>query len=253
MNNSLGRFSIIISVAFHLILAGLFLLLKYDLISPEFKPIRVMQFGYREVSNTAQLANGLKPSLPKTSEYKFGKKSSPAPRKVKLPTANIENSEQIFVPQSSKKILNKLDLNEEIGNSFDNSQTALSELHPTETKEISEETILPPMDDFLSSLQAKLAEDTASDSPFLLEGDIATRQVLQREIPSYPAGIQKSVRVRVRLKVKADGSVGEMIILQKAGSPFDENAMTALKNWKFNPIAGDLVQTGTITFIYELK
>ncbi|MFO7895448.1 MAG: TonB family protein [Candidatus Cloacimonadales bacterium] len=59
--------------------------------------------------------------------------------------------------------------------------------------------------------------------------------------------------VQVRLQVLPDGSVGEMQIMKKAGSPFDENALQALQTWKFNPISGETTQSGTVTFIYELK
>ncbi len=253
MNNSLGKSSILISILLHLLLVGLFLVLKYELIPPELKPIKVMQFGYREVSHSQNKNAGIKPSTPKVSDYKYGKKSSQAPKKVNVPAANIESNDKVFVPQSTKKVLNKLDLNEDIGNSFKNADTKLSDLLSEENVPINEKTVLPEMDDFLSSLNNRLSEDVAGDAPFLLEGDIATRKVLQREIPEYPSGMQKSVRVRIRLEVKADGSVGKMIILQKAGSPFDENALNALKKWKFNPIAGDKVQTGTITFNYDLK
>jgi TonB family protein len=253
MNNSLGKSSIIISLALHLLLAGLFFVLKYELIPSELKPIKLMQFGYRESSYSQNKTSEIKPSTTKISDYKFGKKSSYAPRKVKVPVANIQSEHKVFVPQSSKKILNKLDLNEEIGNSFNSDDTKLSKLFSAENELVKEETVLPKMDDFLSALNNSLSDDITGEAPFLLEGDIATRKVLQREIPEYPNGMQKSVRVRIRLEVRADGSVGKMIILQKAGSPFDENTMKALKNWKFNPIAGNEVQTGTITFNYNLK
>jgi TonB family protein len=253
MNSNLSKISIISSLALHLLLALLFFSLRYQLIEPEFKPLQVMQFGYQQINSSSKSSAALQSASAATDDFKFGKKSNTAPRKVDLPPAQFQSDDNIFVPQSHQTVRNNLDMNEMIGNSFEKRESNLSNFLPAESTAPREEAVLPATDDFLSSLQERMAEGSASDSPYVLAGEISARKVLQQTIPSYPEGLQRSVSVQVRLQVLPDGSVGQLQIIKKAGSPFDENALQALRNWKFNPISGETTQSGTVTFIYELK
>lgn len=254
MNNFYGKISIAASLAFHLLLILLFIALKYQLIPPESKPLELMQFGFQEINNVSDFSmNQQDLKAAHKLDYKFGQKSNLAPQKVDLPTANIDADENIYIPQSPDAVHNNLDMNEKIGNSYMKSESNISEFLPTDSKEINENLVVPETNDFLSALQARISEGNSSDSPFILEGEISSRQVLVRDIPLYPSGLQKSVSVKIRLQVLPDGKIGEMILIKKAGSPFDSIALEALEKWKFNPISKDIIQSGTIIFIYEMK
>ena len=59
--------------------------------------------------------------------------------------------------------------------------------------------------------------------------------------------------MKISFEVNPDGSVINMIIIQKADPALENNSLNALEKWKFNIISQDVVQKGVITFIYELK
>lgn len=253
INNNYRQIGIISSIVFHAILALVFVMLKYELIPENIKPLELIQFGYNQMANNSEMIAPISPISKKNNSYKVGKKSNLVPKKVNLPDANIAAEEELFIPQTTETALNNLDANDEIGNSYDNLKSNVSELLPTENKQISDEVIVPSSDDYLSSLSQKLTETSNANSPYILEGDISSRIILSKIIPSYPAGAQKSVSVKIRLEVNSDGTVGDIIIIKKAGPPFDDSAMQALKKWRFNALSRDVIQTGTITIIYELK
>nr|MBC8416420.1 energy transducer TonB [Candidatus Cloacimonadota bacterium] len=64
---------------------------------------------------------------------------------------------------------------------------------------------------------------------------------------------QKTSKVKISFEVEPDGSVVNMIIIQKADPALENNSLNALEKWKFNAISQDVVKKGIITFIYELK
>ena len=253
MNNRNKRVGIITSVALHAIIVIVFLLMKYELIPENIKPIEIMQFGYQEVANNSQKISPIIPPSKQNNNFKTGKKSNSIPQKVKLPEALSNNEEEIFVPQSTETALNNLDMNDDIGNSFEQVKSNLSKLIPSKNETFMEDIVVPSSEDYLNSLTKRLAEGNGVEAPYILEGDISRRTVLNKVLPTYPAGVQKSVSVKIRLEVNPDGSVGNMIITKKAGSPFDNSALSALKQWKFNAISRDVKQVGTITFMYELR
>jgi TonB family protein len=93
-----------------------------------------------------------------------------------------------------------------------------------------------------------------------LAGPIADRAILHFVTPVYPEwakhdGVEGSVRLY--FVVRPDGGVTENVLVQKTAGfeEFDENARTALKAWRFEPLrdgrTGD--QWGTITFQYRLR
>ncbi|MFO7895449.1 MAG: hypothetical protein R6U84_00765 [Candidatus Cloacimonadales bacterium] len=130
MNSNFGKISIVASVALHLLLALLFLLVRYQLIAPEFKPLQVMQFGYQQVSSSSESRAPLQSASASTDDFKFGKKSNLAPRKVDLPPAQFQADENIFIPQSRQTVRNNLDMNEIIGNDFEKRESNLSQFLP---------------------------------------------------------------------------------------------------------------------------
>jgi TonB family protein len=93
----------------------------------------------------------------------------------------------------------------------------------------------------------------------LLTGPVADRPLLNFRKPDYPEwakdeGVEGSVTIY--FVVLPDGRIKENIMLQKTSgfSDFDDNAINALKTWRFEPLKGGATgeQWGTITFHYRL-
>jgi TonB family protein len=109
---------------------------------------------------------------------------------------------------------------------------------------------------------AKVGESTArrTIAGASLMGPIADRAVLSHPLPVYPEWAKKEAvegSVTLYFVVRPDGGVKENILVQKTAgfTDFDENARTALKSWRFEPLrsgrAGE--QWGVITFHFRLR
>ena len=93
-----------------------------------------------------------------------------------------------------------------------------------------------------------------------LAGPIADRPVLSYRTPVYPEWAKRDLvggTVTLYFIVRADGTVKENILVQQTAGfeDFDENARTALRAWKFAPLAAGRTgeQWGTITFRFKLQ
>jgi TonB family protein len=91
-------------------------------------------------------------------------------------------------------------------------------------------------------------------------GPIADRAVLSHPLPVYPEWAKKEAvegSVTLYFVVRPDGGVKENIVVQKTAgfTDFDENARTALRNWRFEPLHGGRTgeQWGVITFHFRLR
>lgn len=92
--------------------------------------------------------------------------------------------------------------------------------------------------------------------PFSITGALATRKILRKVIPSYPAGYEERTRVVVKLTVEPGGEVKKLLLLKTGGTIFDRVTLEALREWKWErlpPTIDQVDQEGTITFYYELK
>ena len=94
----------------------------------------------------------------------------------------------------------------------------------------------------------------------LLTGPVADRPLLVFHKPAYPEwakdeGVQGSVTIY--FVVLPNGRIKENIMVQKTSGfgDFDDNAINALRTWRFKPLGGGETgeQWGTITFHYRLS
>jgi TonB family protein len=93
-----------------------------------------------------------------------------------------------------------------------------------------------------------------------LAGPIADRPVLFYSLPTYPEWAKKEAvegSVTLYFVVRPDGSVKENVLVEKTAGfgEFDDNARTALRAWRFEPLKGGRTgeQWGTITFHFRLR
>jgi TonB family protein len=93
-----------------------------------------------------------------------------------------------------------------------------------------------------------------------LIGPVADRPILAHTVPIYPEwakrdGVEASVTLY--FVVRVDGGVRENVLVQKTAGfeEFDDNARTALRAWRFEPLHGGRLgeQWGTITFHFRLR
>jgi len=157
------------------------------------------------------------------------------------------------VPEHGKTALNNLELVKKIGNTQERIKSNLSEnvLNTQQTQ--NEEAVVSANDDYLSSLTNRLIGDSSGDSPYILEGDVSSRQILNKNIPGYPEGIEINARIKISFEVLPSGEITNMVVVQKADPRLEMASLNALSTWRFNAILQNVVQKGTITFIYELK
>jgi TonB family protein len=113
-----------------------------------------------------------------------------------------------------------------------------------------------------ASAPAKGSESTARRelAGATLMGPIADRPVLSVATPLYPEWAKRDAvegSVTLYFVVRPDGSVKENVLVQKTAGfeDFDENARTALKAWRFQPLTGGRTgeQWGTITFHFRIR
>jgi len=91
---------------------------------------------------------------------------------------------------------------------------------------------------------------------FEIEGKAAERKIVNQALPPYPEGYSKEGTIKIRFSILPNGMVGETIPILKTDAVLEQNAMDALKKWRFNPIPQSAPQEtveGIITFRYKLK
>lgn len=246
---------ILISIFIHLILIGIAIFIHFSILPDSvYKRIEYIEFGFDESANNERyISPSSQPS--RTSDTQdIGRLSNLIPKKVDLPKTFSESEETVYIPKHEETAFNKLDMNNKIGNSQTKIKAKVDD-NLINTSEISksEDTTTLTNDNYLNSLTNRLLGESESNSPYILEGEITNRRILNKVIPTYPESVQQSVKVKIKFDVLPDGSVTNIIIIQKAEPRLEFNSLNAISKWKFNPISQDVIQKGVITFIYELK
>lgn len=107
---------------------------------------------------------------------------------------------------------------------------------------------------------AQPAAMTVDRADIQLEGAAADRAVVTQVLPQYPDWARKQAVeavVKLQFTVLPDGRVREDVQVTRTGGfhDFDEQAASALRRWRFAPLAGGDAagQSGTITFRFRLR
>jgi len=97
-------------------------------------------------------------------------------------------------------------------------------------------------------------EDKLDSSSFAIEGPASERKVIYK--PTHLPEVQIDVEVDIRLKfwVLPDGSVSEVIPLQRGDVRLERAAIEYLKNWRFTPVAPNNPKVwGIVPIKYKLQ
>jgi len=82
-------------------------------------------------------------------------------------------------------------------------------------------------------------------------GGGGNRTVVSKPMPKFPPGILNT-EVKLRFRVLADGTVSLVWPVRRGGNPVvDQEAMKALKQWRFNRLHSEVEMEGTITFVFK--
>jgi len=97
-----------------------------------------------------------------------------------------------------------------------------------------------------------------SQKPFNYEiqWESGTREILAVPLPVIPENINREVMLRMQISVLPDGTMGEIIPLQKGNATLENITIQALKKWMFYPLeenAPQVNQKGIVIFRFVLK
>ena len=106
---------------------------------------------------------------------------------------------------------------------------------------------------------AEPATMTVTPGDVVLDGPAAARAVVSQVLPTYPDWARRQAVeavVKLQFTVLPDGRVREDLQVTRTGGfrEFDDRAASALRRWRFAPLAGGDAagQMGTITFRFRL-
>jgi len=131
-----------------------------------------------------------------------------------------------------------------------NNQLSSSRLQPgSERIEIGEKVTNP-------NSSVGISGDLKMDRPYDINWEGGAREVLVDPLPAYPDNIFKEVILKFRIEVLPNGTVNEIIPLQKGEATLENIAKQTLTQWVFNPLensAPQEKQIGTVTFRFVVK
>lgn len=117
-----------------------------------------------------------------------------------------------------------------------------------------EEELAPDTDVYPEDSFEQITEHEPDTPDFTIEGPVANRQVLfkPRQFPEVELDVE--VTIRLKFWVLPDGTVGEVIPLQRGDVNLERAAIAYIKNWRFTPIPPDQLQMwGIMPITYMLR
>ena len=98
--------------------------------------------------------------------------------------------------------------------------------------------------------------DVKFDKPYEISWEGVIRDILYDPLPLYPEGLDKEARIQIKITVLPDGTIGDLIPLQKSDATLESVTMKSLKLWRLSslkPTDPQLNQTAVITFRFVLQ
>jgi len=263
----------LISVAFHIILFVLFLIVESGVQLPD---TEFAEIGFVSASRTSSSRTS-RQAQPATQESQVAQEETEEQSVQQEPVEQAEQNDQLTQqdkvdlpkrrmledeePQLSERRRGKLSPQSSEAGSGTTRRT------PSREKEItdrsaggSDKRFAEPGQSNVAGKQSPGPTSTVggegSNTPFTIEGEASQRQIISKTLPQYPSGLQREAVVKIRFTVLPDGRIGQMIPVKKSDPTLEDITMQALQNWRFNAIPESEEQKkvqGVITFIYKLE
>jgi hypothetical protein len=232
---------------------------------PEIKPPEPIWSKPQQQPNITKVVQQVKQSSPTVTKSIGGSTpNNTAPATSNVPqiappryNLTMDNDPQsVRLPSSSK-----LDVSDTRDNySYDKSSTSSTQ----ERGELSRNSnsnsgVLPGSEGSVSSgvsvpSNSNVGKEIKGFSIAWRDGGI--RNKTSGSMPKYPENSNKEVQIKVQITVAPDGTIVQIVPLQKADYAFENSVITALKTWKFEKLKQGLPeesQIGVITFNFKLE
>ena len=256
--------SVLLSVAFHVVLLVLFLLMHSGLDLPD---TEFAEIGFVSASSTRAYRPATQKAAPAKAQPAAQMQESappPAPKiEAKAPPVNIPKRRMLEdeQPQLTKRTPGKLSPTVDVAK-----PTPREDVYDAESmRKLMAERSASGKDFASPGGESPDGRDAAtptgepaaaSGMPYTIEGDAAKRSIVNQVLPEYPPGLQNEAVVKIRFWVLPDGRIGNMLPLRKGDPVLDQLTIRAMRQWRFNAISNDAEKKnaeGVITFVYKLK
>ena len=254
------RKAIIISAGFHVLLIVIGFFIIFEIIPEQlFKQIEILEFRMERMPVTR--VTDYRPvrtiGEPGISDLSQGQSTNLAPLRVDLPKVMTDFDdplERINTPLHRDLATTPIRLDDNIGNTVARVESSIAQdARDLDASRIQEQPLTTPGDDYLDHIASLIGGDSDSPTAYYLEGEIRQRTILKEVIPEYPEGLQRNAYVTIQFSVHPDGSVSDMIITKRDEAILEELSLNSLALWQFNSIPQNVIQRGTITFVYQLR
>ncbi len=101
--------------------------------------------------------------------------------------------------------------------------------------------------------EAATEELDGKTAEFTIEGPASKREVVDKPLQLPELAIEIEVDIRLKFWVLPDGSVGEVVPLQRGDLRLERAAIQYLKSWRFTPVSDDREVWGIIPIRYKLR
>ncbi len=251
----------IVSSAFHIFLALVFLKIGIDLSPqlPEFFELTFTTVTAGETEGkvyTPPPPRTSKPTGVQTISIKMKEVVELPERRtvdIEVPEIPVAEKEKIFANESPVRLGDKIEIGgEPERESPENILSLFGEV--TENFDVENMSITGTFQ--ADTISRETGMNVSAIQSYTIEWVGGQREKVRGNLPVYPQGINKTAVIRLRFEVFPNGTVGEILPLRKGNTILENIAINSLKEWQFNSFeqeAPQVMQEGVITFIYRLE
>lgn len=91
---------------------------------------------------------------------------------------------------------------------------------------------------------------------YRLAGELSKRKIIHFKKPEYPENESENTQVNLEIEANPDGTIKTVRVVKTGGFSFDNSAVEAVREWRFQPLAPNVkqsIQTGIVTIYFEIK
>ena len=259
----------IASIFLHGLLSLIFLLVIYD------NPVDISEYTDVTFSNFSPIdlpvieENVLSPSPPSPVVVSAPRISQPIAksitptRRVDLPTRRMTEHDLNRIPIESQGQLTKLGQKDRINTKRETVYGINDNLSSLDDEIFS--AVKPgskPSDKSVGkkvdaiAIPGQKGGDVKFEKPYEISWEGVVRDILYDPLPTYPKGLDKEARIKIKITVLPNGTIGNLIPIQKADATLESVTMKSLKLWRLSPLKPtdpQLNQTAIITIRFVLQ